>query len=225
MSKNEPTRGAVWRPRGPTMRIVLILLLAVGCRSGGRASVQQLQVIRAIAGGHELDSIRIGMTYADLHRLRPLARPALYVGAFEVLRGDTIRYYLDRAPRRKAFDDQAGETPTDGARLIAVERWIVSESSRLSEVAWTNTVSHDLVPAVASVDCFQFVIANNDTLSAAAGKLDEAWAGTVHRPAVTLRSAGRPFPLKANHNLFIAVDLNTIIPTALPRIPMQCPRG
>src|SRR5215207_8121621 len=84
-------------------------LLIASCRPVNSEVPGYSGILSAMAPKGELARVRIGMSYAELLQIRASIRPLGYVGAYETIAGDTIRYWFEPAPREPNFDDSSAD--------------------------------------------------------------------------------------------------------------------
>lgn len=124
----------------------LTFLLACGPTTHGNALVSDHTPSNSVIS--ELANVTLDVRFSALQQARPKVRSAPYVGASEVIRGDTVLYFLDPAP----LDDRALKP---SARLRAVSATSIFESIMGADSAWIALVK--ALPANTTVtNCYRF---------------------------------------------------------------------
>src|SRR5215211_6785650 len=149
-------------------------LLIASCRTATTEEPGYARVLSAMAPKGELARVRIGMSYAELLQIRASMRPLGYVGAYETIAGDTIRYWFEPAPREPDFDDASADLIKEDAKLVGVEKWTISNSTAESEQAWLRDVTK-LFGKSAERECFKYQ--RGSMHSVAIARMEKLWSG------------------------------------------------
>jgi hypothetical protein len=173
-----------------------------------------------------LSGVRLGITFDELKQVRPQVTPAPYVGALEVVSGDTVAYRFDRTP------DEG--RPTD---VILRERISFSGASRLmaveaSKIVATNGDAQQVWVARARqlrlrlphevVSCFDYL--HGDIPSRAATVQGaKVTAGVIAYPERVFRGVTGHLRIAPRVRTFVTSDIALLIPAGAVRTTRDCP--
>lgn len=134
-----------------TRRVILPILKALlwtGCRTTGypvedRSGAEAARVFAAGARTVRIDSVRLGMRYDELARIRPAARDRRHRGLAEAHGPDSLVFYFDPGrPGLLTVDHMEWVTPEDDAPLRRVAWFRRVDNDAEAQGAWrTRLVS------------------------------------------------------------------------------------
>lgn len=135
--------------------------LLAACTTGGATQVDRSPIatywphVPALA---ELESVRLGMQYSRLRQARQNVRPAPYVGAAEVVEGDSVRFHF--RSNEFAHDSRIGglfhDAPSDASVLLGVESWATLANDADAEALWSDRVKYLERAHPGRVECFTY---------------------------------------------------------------------